>query len=525
VGTESDGEPGDPKATAAAQSVAPAAPAPRISGLRPPFDDIVAGLTVALVLIPQAVAYASLAGLPPSAGLMAAMFPPLAAALLGSSPVLQTGPTALTSLLTLGVLAAAFAPGTPEFVKAAALLALMVGLIRIVVSLLRFGSLAYFMSLPILRGFTSGAAVLIVASQVPAVLGANGQGLGVWRALWQALREPSAWSLPAIGLALAAFVLVRSTRRVSPLVPGALVAVLIGLGATHLLGWQLPTVGSMPLFIPLPTLDLPWEQAGRLALGAAVIAIIGFAEPAAIARAFAERGKPWNPDRELLGQGAANLASGLMSGLPVGGSFSRSAVNRLAGARTRLSGAVAGLAVLAFFPFARLLEGLPQAVLAGIVIAAAGSLLQLGPLLKLWRYAKLQATNALITFALTLALAPRIDYAVVMGISLALFTHLYREAQLGVRILTEEGTLRVELEGVLWFGSMQALERVIQRIEQDLGSVTTVILDTSRLGRIDFSALMLLNETEQRLEERGLQVEVEGLKGRGEMVMGRIRRG
>src|SRR5690606_12628291 len=140
----------------------PPPPMPLRRALKPPFDDIVAGLTVSLVLIPQSLAYASLAGLPPAAGLMAAMFPPIVSAVLGSSPYLQTGPTALTALLTLGVLATSFVPGSPGYVQAAALLAVLVGVSRVVVGLLRFGSIAYFMSLPVLRGFTSGAAVLIV---------------------------------------------------------------------------------------------------------------------------------------------------------------------------------------------------------------------------------------------------------------------------------------------------------------------------------------------------------------------------
>ena len=493
--------------------------------LRPPFDDIVAGLTVSLVLVPQALAYASLAGLPPAAGLMAAIFPPLASALLGSSPYLQTGPTALTSLLTLGVLAASFVPGSPSYVQAAALLALMVGVSRVVIGLLRFGSLAYFMSLPVLRGFTSGAAVIIVVSQVPAALGRGSQGLGLWRAAWAAISDPASWNLMAMALCLVTIVLVRFMRRLTPLVPGVLVAVVLGLVVTQVFGRMVPVIGSLPQSLPLPSLDLPWRSAGDIALGAVVIALVGFAEPAAIARTFAKRGQPWNADRELLAQGAANMLAGLMRGMPVGGSFARSALNRQAGARTRLSGAVAGLAVLAFFPFVGVLEGLPRAVLAGIVISAASSLLQLGALVKLWRYAKLQATTGLATFLLTLMLTPRIDYALVLGVSFALFTHLYREAQLGVSVERDDGTVTVRFDGVLWFGSLQSLERALQRVENNLSGVKRVVLDTGHLGRIDFSALMLLHDAEQRLRDAGLDVEVQGLHGRGEMVMGRIRRG
>lgn len=500
-------------------------PTPARRVLRPPLDDIVAGLTVSVVSIPQALAYAALAGLPPSAGLLASMFPPLAAALFGSSPFVQTAPTALTSLLTLGVLASAFVPGSPGYVQAAALLALMVGVARLALGLLRFGSLAYFMSLPVLRGFTSGASVLIVVSQLPAGLGLGSQGLGMWRAAWRAVSDPSAWNPVAIVLTIVTFVVTRYARRVSPLIPGVLVATLIGLGVTLVFGRIVPVIGSLPSTLPLPSLDLPWRSAGSIALGAAVIALVGFAEPAAIARMYAQRGKPWNSDRELVGQGAANVVAGLMRAMPVGGSFARSALAKEAGARTRLAGAVAGLAVLALFPFVGVLEGLPRAVLSGIVIGATGSLLQLGALLKLWRYAKLQATTGLTTFVLTLLLAPRIDYAIVFGIGFALFTHLYREAQLGVTVERDNGTVTVRFDGVLWFGSLQALERTLQRVESDLTGIRRVVLDTARLGRVDFSALMLIHDTEQRLLDAGLEVDVTGLHGRGEMVMGRIRRG
>src|SRR5690606_34967872 len=157
--------------------------------------------------------------------------------------------------------------------------------------------------------------------------------------------------------------------------------------------------------------------------------------------------------------------------------------------------------VLAFFPFAEVLAGLPRSVLAAIVITSSLSLLQLGALLRLWRYAKLQATTALATFVLTLVLAPRVDYAIVLGIMLALFTHLYREAQLGVTVERQDEVVTMRFDGVLWFGSLQSLERALLRLESDLGGIERVVLDTARLGRIDFSALMLLYDAERRLSD------------------------
>src|SRR5690606_24775471 len=145
----------------------------------------------------------------------------------GSSPYLQTGPTALTSLLTLGVLAGSFVPGSPGYLQAAALLALLVGTFRVILGLLRFGSVAYFMSLPVMRGFTSGAAVLIIASQLPALFGRGSEGLGVWRAAWRAVTAPESFNLIAIGLGVVTYLVIRGARRVSPLIPGVLIAAVI----------------------------------------------------------------------------------------------------------------------------------------------------------------------------------------------------------------------------------------------------------------------------------------------------------
>ncbi len=477
-------------------------------------------------------------------------------------------------------------PGSTAYVEMAALLALMVGLMRVVIGLLRFGAIAYFMSLPVLRGFTSGAAVLIMASQVPSVLGIDPGRRAVWSAAWNALREPVAWNLGAVALALLTLVLVRGSRRISPLIPGTLLAVVAGIALSHWLGNLGPLVGEMPSMLPFPSLDFRWARAADLALGAAVIAIVGFAEPAAIARTFAERSRPWNADRELVAQGIANVVSGLVRGFPVGGSFGRSALGRQAGARTRLSGAVAGLAVLAFFPFAGVLETLPRSVLGAIVMTAAWSLLDLRSLFRLWRVARLQATTALGTFVLTLVLAPRVDYAVILGISLALFTHLYREAQLEaftcryhgwryaldgrlrsatdfgksagfdprqyglfpIRVETWRGLVFVNLDLAAaalaelisplarrWTDDQsmlplverlpRALEKVLNRIENQLAGVSCVVVDATHLGRIDFSALMMLHDLETRLRLRGLDVRLEGMHGRSERIMERIRRG
>lgn len=329
----------------------------------PTLGDLLAGLSVALVLIPQSLAYAELAGLPAAYGLYAAAFPPIAAAFFASSPFLQTGPTALTALLSFGVLSGSFTPGSLEFVTAATLLALLVGVIRVGLGLVKLGGFAYFLSQPVLRGFTSGAAVLIFLSQVPAALGLPSGERGVLGGAAEALSHPRDWNATAVLLSLLTLLIVLGGRRLSARFPGVLVAALIGIGVSLALGFKGPTVGDAGAALPALSLGLPWRAFPDLLLGAAIIAVVGFAEPASIARTFSsEQLGRWNPNRELVSQGVANLAAGLAGAFPVGGSFSRSSLNKLAGAKTRWSGLITGLSALGFLPFASLLSPLPKAV-------------------------------------------------------------------------------------------------------------------------------------------------------------------
>ncbi|MBD0290728.1 MAG: SulP family inorganic anion transporter, partial [Thermoleophilia bacterium] len=326
---------------------------------------------MALVLLPQSLAYAQLAGMPSSRGLYAAALPPIVAALFASSPYLQTGPVAITSLLTFGALSSLAPPGSDDYVALGLVLALIVGVTRLVIGVARGGVVAYLMSQPVLLGFTTGASILIVASQLPTALGVQAPGDGVLERAAYSLAHVGAADVTAVLLAAATLALVVAAPRVHALFPGVLLAAAIGIVFSRLAGYEGEKVGSIPVERPPFSLGLGWDSLPDLLVPGVVIALVGFAEPAAIARTFAaaER-RPWDPNREFVSQGAANIAAALSGGFPVGGSFSRSALNRLAGAQTRWSGAVTGLAVLVFLPFASLVAPLPQAVLAGIVVGA-----------------------------------------------------------------------------------------------------------------------------------------------------------
>jgi SulP family sulfate permease len=489
--------------------------------------DVVAGLSVALVLIPQSLAYAELAGLPAYYGLYASGLPPLAAAFFASSPYLQTGPVALTSLLTFGALhAVAGAAGLDagaSLAALAALLALVVGLARLAIGLVRAGFVAYFLSQPVLVGFTTAATILIIASQLPTAMGAEPLSGGIVGRAWWTVIHPGTWHPPAVALTVVTIALVLGGRRVHALFPGVLVAVGVGIGYSTLVGYGEAVLGQLPpARLPL-SLDLPWRMLPALVLPGAVIALVGFAEAAAIARTFAAHDRtPWSPDREFVSQGVANLVSGLTSGFPVGGSFSRSSLNRLSGGRTRWSGAVTGLAVLAFLPVAGVLAPLPRAVLAGIVIAAVVKMAQFPALIRMARYARLQAAVGWLTFGATLFLSPRIDQAVVLGIGLAIGLHLWRELKVAVESDYEGTTLRLEPHGVLYFASAPWLDEALDRQLAAHPETERVVIDLRHLGRIDFTGALVLKGVADEVKEAGLPVEFEGIPPHASKVLERV---
>ena len=471
--------------------------------------DLVAGLSVACVLVPQSLAYAELAGMPAFHGLFAAVFPPIAAAFAASSPYLQTGPVAMTALLTFGALSVRAQPGSEAYVALAGMLALGVGLVRLLFGLARLGWVAYLMSQPVVTGFTSAAALVIIGSQLPTALGvAAGDGSLLART-WSAASHPTLWEPASVGLSGATLVLVLLGPRVHALFPGVLVAVVLGVAFSRATGYGGPVIGTIPAGLPPIAWPVVWSELPNLAVPAIIIALVGFAEPAAIARIYAVQDRrPWSPNREFVSQGLANVASGVAAGFPVGGSFSRTSVNRLAGGQTRWSGAVTGLVVLAFLPFAGLLSAMPRAVLGAIVI---GAVVRLVTPVELWRLARVsgpQAGVAAATFGLTLALSPRVDQAVLVGIGLAGVVHIWRELRVQVRTSFHDGTLQLEPQGVLFFGSAPDLEEALVGQVSAHPDARRLVLDLEELGRIDYTGAVTLATVVEEAETAGLAVRI-----------------
>ena len=469
--------------------------------------DIIAGISVGLVLVPQSMAYAALAGLAPVHGLYAAAIAPIVAAFFASSPFLQSGPVAMTSVLSFGALSVIAVPMTESYAMLAALLALVVGVVRIIFGLLRAGFVSDLMSQPITMGFSRAAGLLIIGSQLPKFLGVEVPVSGIVGSVIWTLSNPGSWSLEATAIGGATLAIIILGRLLHTLFPGVLIAVVAGLGYSLTTGYTGPVVGDVPAVFPSISLALPWASLAHLIFPGIVIALVGFAEPAAIARTMAVQTRTrWSPDRELISQGAANFASGLVGGFPVGGSFSRTLVNRSAGASSRWSGLITGLFVLSILPFAAHFAPLPLAVLAAIVIHAVFKLMDFGRLIALLRISPPQAIVGWTTFGLTLVLAPRIDLAVMIGIGIGV--HLWRERNVFLNTAYRDGELTLEPVGVIYFGSVTGFEDALIRELALHPNAKRLVIDLRKIGRLDFTGAQTLRDLAADATAAGLAVRI-----------------
>ena len=461
------------------------------------------------MLLPQSLAYAEIAGVPPHVGLFAAALPPLLAAPFVSSPYLQTGPVTLTALLTFGALSGLESTGTASYIELAALLALIVGATRVILGLLRLGIVAYLMSQPALTGLTASAAILIVASQVPSMFDVNPDTTGVLaRALW-VLSRPDHWDVTAIVLSVTTVGVVLGARRVHRLFPGVLIAVVVTVLWSEATNYGGTVIGDLPGGFITLSLDLPYSQTPSLLVAGIVIALVGFAEPASIARTFATQDRVhWSANREFIGQGVANLASGISGGFPVGGSFSRSSLNRLAGAQTQWSGAVTGAFVMAAIPLSATLKSLPTAVLGAIVLTAAYRLIDVPAMLKIARGSRLQGLVVFGTFAATLIFAPNVERGVIAGVGLAVTVHLIRELRVDHRHEVEDDTLVLRPYGVIWFVNAPHLETSFIAARAEHPQLQNLRIDFGNVGRVDYGGAAKLAELVDDAVDAGLNVDI-----------------
>jgi SulP family sulfate permease len=413
--------------------------------------------------------------------------------------------------------------GSARYIELAALLALMVGVLRVAVGLLRAGVVAYLVSQPLLLGFVPAAALLIIGSQLPEALGAPTHGDHIlWQAGW-ALVHPGQWRLDATVIAIVATALLVLSPRLHRLVPGVLLVAVGSIVYSRIAGYGGPEVGTTHSGWPPLTDSLHLHSVPELIVPALVIALIGFVEASSIARTYATLDRThWNPDREFLSQGVANLAAGAFGGFPVGASFSRSALNRLAGARTTASGLVTGVVVLLFLPFSFLISPLPLSVLAAIVLVAIVPLVRVRPALEVLRVSRPQGAITVTTFVLTLALSPHVERAVIAGAVLSVIVHLWRELRLDVDASREGAVLHLRPSGVLWYGTAQKLDdRFIDLLAQN-PDAQRLQINLLRLGRIDVTGALTLKKVISDARDAGLIVEVGPAPPVAAAVLGRV---
>lgn len=514
-------------------------------------SDGVAALIVTIMLIPQSLAYAMLAGLPPEVGLYASVAPLLLYAVFGTSRVLAVGPVAVVSLMTAAAIGQHAPAGTPEYWAVAITLAFLSGLLLLSMGLLRLGFLANFLSHPVISGFISASGILIAASQLKTLMGVSAEGhnfLDLSLSLMSQLGQVHVLTL-AIGAATVAFLFwVRSglkpllqrlgmKPRAADVVAktGPVAAIAVTTLLTWALDWQVQgvkIVGAVPQGLPpftLPLWDLGLWQA--LLVPALLISVVSFVESVSVGQTLAaKRRQRIEPDQELVALGASNLGAAFTGGFPVTGGFARSVVNFDAGAQTPAAGVftAAGITLASLF-LTPALYYLPQATLAATIVVAVLSLVDFSILRKTWRYAKSDFLAVLATLVATLTVG--VEAGLVVGVALSLALYLYRTsrphmAEVGLVAGTEHfrnvqrhtvvvspRVLSLRVDESLYFANSRALEDRINNAVASRPALEHVVLQCSAINDIDASALESLEAIDLRLRGAGLKLHLSEVKG------------
>ncbi|ODS92337.1 MAG: sulfate transporter [Comamonas sp. SCN 65-56] len=491
-----------------------------------------AGMTVGLMLVPQGVAYAQLAGMPLITGMYASFIPMLVAVLWGSSVRLGVGPTALTSLLTGASLIGLAQPGSAHWVALVVWIAILSGLLQATLGVVRFGWLLSLVTSPVLNGFTQAAALLILTSQLPSLLGLTTG----WRAF---LQQPSWQSLEwrAAAFGLASIALLWTMQRWRRSFPAAIVVIALTATASWALGFAAhggAVIGALPQ--GLPSLFLPgwldWSDFSALIMPVMVITLVSFLETASSAKVdHGQGGTQWNENQDLIAHGLAKVSSGLCGAFPTSASFSRSALNLYAGAQTGWATLFAfALVLAALLWLVPLLFHVPQSVLAAVVIVAIKGLIKPMSMLRLWRLSRVETVTGLLTFAITLLSAPRMYWGVLIGLLVNLSHFLFQ--RLHPRIievgLHPDGTLRdrvlwnlsalpaqvlaLRMDAALDFASATALEKRVADEFANRPQLRHLCLFAQPINRIDVTGVEAFVRLLLLMQSRGGMLHVSGLK-------------
>jgi SulP family sulfate permease len=513
--------------------------------------DVLAAVIVTLMLVPQALAYAMLAGLPPEMGLYASMLPLVLYAVFGTSASLAVGPVAVAALMTASALSSFAAPGSPEYIGAALVLAALSGLILIAMGVLRLGFLVNFLSHPVISGFVTASGILIAISQLKHIFGVEASGhnvvellralldqwqqvnvitlligLGVWAYLWVCRKRLNGW-LTKLGMPASWAGLMVKAAPISAVVVTTLLA----------WGFQLEQRGvDLVGFVPsgLPAITLPsLDQSLWLGLlpAALLISLVGFVESVSVAQTLAaKRRQRIDPNQELIALGMANLGAGISGGSPVSGGFSRSVVNFEAGAATPLAGAFTALGiVLATLLLTDLLAFLPTATLAATIIVAVGTLIDLPAVKRTWQYSSSDGVAMVVTLLLTLLHS--VEVGIISGVVLSLGLHLYRTSQPHSAVVgrvpgtehfrnvkrhqveTDEHVAMLRIDESLYFANARYLEDTVMALASRSPSIKHIVLTCQAVNVIDASALESLEAINGRLKDAGAMLHLAEVKG------------
>lgn len=491
-------------------------------------NEIAASLTVAVVMVPQSVAYAGLAGMPLVTGLYATFLPMLVAVLFSSSTRLSVGPSALTSVLVGASLAGLAVPASADWVSLAVWLALIAGAMQLALGAAGASWVLNLVSSPVLTGFSQAAALLIIASQVPALLGLNGP--------LASLSSAPQFDLTAMACGLGSLVLFVAGKRWIPRLPMVLLVIALAAAWSAWSGYSRhgAVIGALPVGLPTPYWPAwpGWSTLGALLAPAAVITLVSSLEMASSAKIENQRdGRRWNAGQDLIGQGLGKIASGLSGSFPTSTSFSRSAITLYAGAKTGWASVAATVIVLlVLLLLTPALSHVPRSVLSAVVIAAVAGLIRPRLLLRLWQINRVEASTAFVTFGVTLLTAPSIYWGVLTGVLMGLAHFLY--LRLHPRIievgLHPDGSLRdrhlwhlpplaphlyaLRMDAELDFASASDLERAITEHLATRPDVQHVCLFAQPINRIDVTGVEVFAELRARLAGQGITLHLSGVK-------------
>ena len=481
----------------------------------------IAGFSVALLMVPQSVAYAALAGMPLVTGLYAALLPAVVGVMWGGSTRLSIGPSALTCVLISASITGMAQPASPHWVQLAVWLALMAGSMQLLMGVLRYGWLLNLISSPVMMGFTQAAGLLVMASQLPAITGWQADGSVKWA---------------DIAFGSASLIALFAAKKWAPKWPSIMLVVMATATISYAMGFASQggaVIGALPA--SLPSLALPdmltWSELGMLAGPAVLIALVSFLEAASSAKTENQKdGTLWQENQDLMGQGLAKIASALSGSFATSTSFSRSAISLASGAKTGWAViATTSFVLLAVFASPALFH-VPRAVLAAIVILAVSSLIQPKAFVKLWQISRIEATTAGLTFAITLLSTPRIYWGVLAGVLMGLshFLHTRLHPRIIEVGLHADGSLRdrhlwqlpplaaevfaLRMDAELDFAAASSFEKYITEKLRDLPHIQHVCLFAQPINRIDATGVETIQQLRKQLVQRHIQLHISGIK-------------